>query len=514
MDESAVKEEFFAAMSGAAALTLEALRSAAALAPIPYLSEAATLAIDIWVVIQTTKNTKASLHSLASDAISLVHVAMTTCDEILKQNSDTDNEQMDPALEDGLAVNNKMEENDESPFKQPLKAENMTHLDLELLQNLQELHQTLQNIEKFAKQVASRSPVLRFLTARADAGKVIEFQNKMKLALDLFMLKSHISLRQVTGRIETQQVQLLTALQSPTISPMPNGEATTKIASTSDMINITTPTSGETHTKYSDISSLKSYETHTENSAFTAFPAVFSFDGATFHTGDTHIVHNGIPMGPHKDKPIPKEKDYDEPNENGNNLKAVPAHEPLKSEARTQSQYTQTEYEKSFTPTARGIQFTSIAGDQNISQINDQSQRWNFGNTYTGSSNRYKQRVDYSKVPSTDAVQRNFDEGRSHDIDDLWHPTPRYNQSINCGVGNFVEAWSGLRKPVTNSQPKEQAMVYDYNTIEYGVPLSSQFMNRLLPAEICYNGNNIAVSPLKSEMDYHENGIPTDKNFG
>ncbi|KAJ3766190.1 hypothetical protein FB446DRAFT_827056 [Lentinula raphanica] len=288
-------------MSGAVALTLEALRSAAALAPVPYLSEVATLAIDIWNILQTTKNTKDSLHSLAADAISLVYVAMTTCDEILKQNSDTNNEQMDSALEDGLAVNNKINENDKSPLKGPVKAQNTTSLDLELLQNLQELHRTLQNIEKFAKQVASRSPVLRFLTARADAGKVIEFQNKMKLALDLFMLKSHISLRQVTGRIETQQVQLLTALQSPTISPMPNGEATTNITSTSNMMNITSPTSGETLTKHSNTSSLKSSETYTENSAFTAFPA--------------------------RNKPIPKEKDDDEHNENENNFKVVPAHE-------------------------------------------------------------------------------------------------------------------------------------------------------------------------------------------
>ncbi|KAJ3758903.1 hypothetical protein EV360DRAFT_82609 [Lentinula raphanica] len=318
-------------MSGAVALTLDALRSAAALAPVPYLSEVATLAIDIWNILQTTKNTKGSLHSLAADAISLVYVAMTTCDEILKQNHDTNNEQMDSALEDGLAVNNKINENDKLPLKEPVKAQNTTSLDLELWQNLQELYQTLQNIEKFAKQVASRSPVLRFLTARADAGKVIEFQNKMKLALDLFMLKSHISLRQVTGRIETQQVQLLTALQSPTISPtmspIPNGGATTKITSTSDMINITSPTSGETLTKHSNISLLKSSETHTENSAFTAFPAVFSFDGATFHTGDTHIVHNVVSMDPHKKKTIPKEKDDDEHNENKNNFKVVPAHE-------------------------------------------------------------------------------------------------------------------------------------------------------------------------------------------
>ncbi|KAJ3729978.1 hypothetical protein DFJ43DRAFT_473484 [Lentinula guzmanii] len=163
------KEEFFTALSGATNLTLDALRSAAAFAPIPYLGEAAQLAMSIWDAVQTTQDTKASLRALGSDAISL--------------------KGSEPVIEDapelkGSDGNDKDKEKD--PSKDPEQAKDEEKLNPELRRNLEGLCLTLTDLEHFAKHVASRNVVLRFLTARSDAGKVVEFQNKMKMALDLF----------------------------------------------------------------------------------------------------------------------------------------------------------------------------------------------------------------------------------------------------------------------------------------------------------------------------------------
>ncbi|KAJ3756186.1 hypothetical protein EV360DRAFT_48390 [Lentinula raphanica] len=99
---------------------------------------------------QTTNDTKDSLRSLASDAISLVYAVMTTCDEVLSRR------------------------HKDSTQREAFKTS---------------FHRTLQDIKNFALHVASRNVVLRFLTARSDSGKVAEFQNKMKMALDLFTVR-------------------------------------------------------------------------------------------------------------------------------------------------------------------------------------------------------------------------------------------------------------------------------------------------------------------------------------
>lgn len=46
------KEEIFSALSGATSLALSTLQDAASLAPVPYLSEAAGLALGIWNAVQ------------------------------------------------------------------------------------------------------------------------------------------------------------------------------------------------------------------------------------------------------------------------------------------------------------------------------------------------------------------------------------------------------------------------------------------------------------------------------
>ncbi|KAJ3818144.1 hypothetical protein F5880DRAFT_1617632 [Lentinula raphanica] len=526
---SAAKEEFFSAMSGAAALTLDAVQSAAALAPIPYLGEAATLAIGIWEAIQSTNDTKASLRSLASDAISLVYAVMTTCDEVLRRQKDTQKEAVEDNNEAELEAKDAEDKADDP--KQPLEFSNFKTegLNLELRQNLEVLCSTLQDIKNFTLHVASRNVFLRFLTARSDSGKVVEFQNKMKMALDLFTLQSHISLRQVTGRIETQQAQLLTALQSPTISPIsltaPTADAAnvTSLTSASEALNSSSPDSAKGLDQNDGSAPARPSDAHARptNSAFSAFPAIFSFTGATFRTGDAHVEvrHPVATVSRAEDEPKsklePKEQGS-EPGEDENVIKEE-AREPSESAANPgPGSNAQSVPGASPMPTTGGIHFTSIAGNQNTSWINDQSQRWNFGNTYPSPVS------DHGAGSCIGDVRRDFrgNTVSSRASNEVLRPSLGYEPRVDDYGGvneeddgeDFGEAWYGIqsqRNPFTHSLPERHMTNDDWNEGPGFSP--DPLMNRPNHAQQYYDENGVlAAAPSgRFQTYYDENGVPT-----
>ncbi|KAJ3969857.1 hypothetical protein EV361DRAFT_323067 [Lentinula raphanica] len=529
-DESTTKEEFFSAMSGAAGLTLETLQSVAAFAPVPYLNEAASLAIGIWQAIQTTNDAKDSLRSLASDAISLVYAVMTTCDEVLKRQKDTQKEAVEDKNEAELEAKGAEDKADDSP-KRLLEFGNFETegLDFKLRRNLEELCSTLQDIKTFALHVASRNVFLRFLTARSDSGKVVEFQNKMKMALDLFTLQSHISLRQVTGRIETQQAQLLTALQSPTISPIsftaPTADAAnvTSLTSASEALNSPSPDPAKALAQNNDSGAVRSSDPHAHptNSAFSAFPAIFSFTGATFRTGDAHVeVRHAVPTVSRAEdepklKPEPKEQGT-EPGEDENVIKEE-AREPPESAANPgPGSNAQSIPGASPMPTTGGIHFTSIAGDQNTSWINDQSQRWNFGNTYPSPVS------DHGAGSCIGDVRRDFrgNTVSSRASNEVLRPSFGYEPRVDDYGGvneeddgeDFGEAWYGIqsqRNPFTHSLPERHMTNDDWNEGPGFSP--DPLMNRPNHAQQYYDENGVlAAAPSgRFQTYYDENGVPT-----
>ncbi|KAJ3718862.1 hypothetical protein C8R42DRAFT_723383 [Lentinula raphanica] len=515
-------------MSGAASLTLETLQSAAALAPIPYLSEAATLAIGIWEAIQTTNDTKDSLRSLASDAISLVYAVMTTCDEVLsrRHKDSTQREAVEDKSEAGLGAEDKTDVvSKPEPDFQNHRTEG---LDSELRRNLEGLCLTLQDIKNFALHVASRNVVLRFLTARSDSGKIAEFQNKMKMALDLFTLQSHINLRQVTGRIETQQAQLLTTLQSPTISPVsptsPTADAVdvTSLTSASEALNSPSPDPAKALAQNDDAAAARSSDTHAHptNSAFSAFPAIFSFTGATFRTGDAHVeVRHPVPTVSRaedepKSKLEPKEQGG-EPGEDENVIKEE-AREPPESAANPgPGSNAQNVPGASPMPTTGGIHFTSIAGNQNTSWINDQSQRWNFGNTYPSPVS------DHGAGSCIGDIRRDFrgNTVSSRASNEVLRPSLGYEPRVDDYGGvnkeddgeDFGEAWYGIqsqRNPFTHSLPERHMTNDDWNE-GFGIS-PDPLMNRPNHAQQYYDENDVptAVPSGRFQTYYDDNGVP------
>ncbi|KAJ3813487.1 hypothetical protein F5876DRAFT_73877 [Lentinula aff. lateritia] len=362
------KEEFFPALSGATSLTFSALRNAAAFAPIPYLGEAASLAIDIWDAVQSTRDTKASLKSLGSDAISLVYVVMATCDEVLKRHrqqkfaesavEDTQKLEKDDSQVDGK-VN---KDRDPSPSK-PEQTNEQEEINPELQHNLERLCSTLTDIDVFARRVTSRNAIIRFLTVRSDTGKVTEFQNKMKMALDLFTLQSNITLRQVTGRIEAQQTQVLQTLQSPISPTSPTSEGASIFTSPSTPPPISSPPA------FTEASAPptagESPHTLPGNALASVFPGIFSFAGATIRTGDTLVRYTTTTNEEGKGKDVAGQRE-----ESGEATES-PGHEPGHVAP-----------ERNPVASNGAINFTVISGDQNTSWVNDQSRRWNYGNVY------------------------------------------------------------------------------------------------------------------------------------
>ncbi|KAJ3767700.1 hypothetical protein FB446DRAFT_848929 [Lentinula raphanica] len=525
-DESTTKEEFFSAMSGAAGLTLETLQSVAAFAPVPYLNEAASLAIGIWQAIQTTNDAKDSLRSLASDAISLVYAVMTTCDEVLKRQKDTQKEAVEDKNEAELEAKGAEDKADETP-KRPLEFGNFETegLDFKLRRNLEELCSTLQDIKTFALHVASRNVFLRFLTAHSDSGKVVEFQNKMKMALDLFTLQSHISLRQVTGRIETQQAQLLTALQSPTISPIsltaPTADAAnvTSLTSASEALNSPSPDPAKDLAQNDGSAPARPSDAHARptNSAFSAFPAIFSFTGATFRTGDAHVeVRHAVPTVSRADdepepEPEPKEQES-ECGEDENAIKEV-AREPPGSSASPAPEHKSQAIPESSPPipTTGGIHFTAIGGDQNTSWTNDRSRRWNFGNMYTSAFSEY----GAGSCPN-DARENTTSRRGSNEV---LRPSLGYEPRVDDYGGvneeddgeDFGEAWYGIqsqRNPFTHSLPERHMTNDDWNKGS-GISLDP-LMNRPNHAQQYYDDNGVPTAAPSGRFQtyYDDNGVP------
>ncbi|KAJ3801114.1 hypothetical protein GGU11DRAFT_288673 [Lentinula aff. detonsa] len=455
------KEEFFTALSGATCLTLDALRSAAAFAPIPYLGEAAQLAMSIWDAVQTTQDTKASLRALGSDAISLVYAVMTTCDEVLKRNTQKGSE---PVIEDASELKESDGENkdkEEESSKDPEQAKDEEKLNPELRRNLEGLCLTLTDLEHFAKHVASRNVVLRFLTARSDAGKVVEFQNKMKMALDLFALQSNITLRQVTCRIETQQAQLLTTLQSP-ISPIPPSSTFSpssppkgaNLPSTNDPTQEIDPASvGHPQARKESNVLLENAAISGAGAASAAFPAIFSFAGATFRTGDAHSVRH---TSPREGNPKPNEEKENEQSQQKKTL------EPEPEDAKGSS--------------SGGIHFTSIAGDQNMSWVNDQSQRSNYGNVYTSNENSQLQNAGIGRLTTPSRSQR-LGSGRLMENSNSFgaiHP-PAGRMMMTYGTHEDWNGGYGLGEPFAhpNQHPNinfQPPTYYDENGVPTAIP--------------------------------------------
>lgn len=153
---------------------LTVVRDAARLAPIPYLKDAAGLALGIVNVIQGVRGNKDAFRRLADDACGLVYAILC---------------------------------------RHATAARTASGVSADLLDNLQELLKTLTAIERFAKKKVSRNVVMRVIMRQSDLGTIQEFRETLRQSLDLFGLKSNITIQEYLASISSQQVEILQAFR-------------------------------------------------------------------------------------------------------------------------------------------------------------------------------------------------------------------------------------------------------------------------------------------------------------
>lgn len=154
-------------------VVLTTLKDAARLAPVPYLQEAANVAIGILDAIQGVRDNKDAFRRLADDACGLVYAA------ILCTNANS-----------GTGM-----------------------ISRSLLDNLRELAETLIKIERIAKKKSSRNKITAFITNRSDRTTIQEYRETLRQSLDQFGLKSTITIQENIAHLMKQQNTMLMELR-------------------------------------------------------------------------------------------------------------------------------------------------------------------------------------------------------------------------------------------------------------------------------------------------------------
>ncbi|KAF8059475.1 hypothetical protein FPV67DRAFT_443378 [Lyophyllum atratum] len=150
-------------------LVLSTLADAARLTPVPYLQEAAGVALGIINMIQGVKSNKSSFHRLGNDACALVYIIL--------------------CREDKAAVG-------------------VVTVTPAYLDHARDLAETLHEIYNYTKRQASRNRLLRMLQYKSDAGTVQEYRDRLKHSLDLFSVKSSLSIQDALASIQEQLTRM------------------------------------------------------------------------------------------------------------------------------------------------------------------------------------------------------------------------------------------------------------------------------------------------------------------
>jgi len=149
---------------------LQVLQDGAKFAPVPFLQDAAGVALTILNAAQSARANREGFTRLAQDACGLVFAILCKS-------------------RDGQG--------------------NGTALSPELLNNLKELVDTLYSIQKLAKKEAKRNALVRMFKYQSDAGKILEYRERLRQSLDLFGIQSNISMHDSLALIIKQQEILM-----------------------------------------------------------------------------------------------------------------------------------------------------------------------------------------------------------------------------------------------------------------------------------------------------------------
>jgi len=149
-------------------IVLTTLRDASNIPPVPFLSDAAGIAVNIAGVVQKARSNKGGFKRLGEESCELVYV-------IVRANQDV------------LSV-------EEVPGN--------------LTENLQHLVNALTSAQKFAQKGASRNFFKAMLCSNADSGRIKDHREKLKQFMRVFGLQPDISLHETVAKLASQQVEM------------------------------------------------------------------------------------------------------------------------------------------------------------------------------------------------------------------------------------------------------------------------------------------------------------------
>ncbi|KAF9522356.1 hypothetical protein CPB83DRAFT_840547 [Crepidotus variabilis] len=183
--------DWFDTTVNGANIILSALRDASALAPVPYLQQAAGSTLTIIQTIQTVKDNKADLQQLAEDAgkvITAIYSAYLQSDD-----------------------------KEEWPGK-PLE------------EGLKELVSTLQNIQTITDARSRRRLPGRFINSLTDVKKVQEYRMKLNQALQVFGVSAQLQSYEILRKLEKRsEVKVKEAHQMERVATLQREERETEL---------------------------------------------------------------------------------------------------------------------------------------------------------------------------------------------------------------------------------------------------------------------------------------------
>lgn len=153
---------------------------------IPYLGLAAALALEIVTAAQATKDNKADFRRLTCDVCSLVTSISAVCIQM-----QAEGQELSPMLNE--------------------------HLEM--------LLDTLTQIKQFAEKRAGKAYWKRYLSARSDTGTIQEFRERLRQALDVFGVQSHITVRESVVRMANRQESFHEDLKETLFVPPPRRQS-------------------------------------------------------------------------------------------------------------------------------------------------------------------------------------------------------------------------------------------------------------------------------------------------
>ncbi|KAF9463387.1 hypothetical protein BDZ94DRAFT_1259231 [Collybia nuda] len=151
-------------------LVLTTLRNVARVTPVPYLMEAADLALGILSAVQSMKDCREGFKSLASDSCGLVYAIVGAHSEAVVEPKDMD-----------IHVN--------------------------------ELLETLRSIHTFSQKELRRNVLARLVRNSSDSTKILEYRQALRQSLDVFGLQSTVSIRENIAKIIKNQDEIVRQLE-------------------------------------------------------------------------------------------------------------------------------------------------------------------------------------------------------------------------------------------------------------------------------------------------------------